>query len=178
MRQQAETDSATRLNCPMPTSYGRVRVCNHSDYTFSGAGKATIRVRLPQGHIQRGKVRVKNSTEEAARRPLLCQEIGHTLGLDHRQTTASCMHQNASAAANSPDGHDYGQLENQTHSHGGESLTGGTNGDLDRGGGIQDGCDGFVCVDVESTGDGEWLVQIEWFGSPPPFIRRLLHDSR
>ena len=176
VKQQAATDSGSRLNCSMPDSYGRVHVCNHSDYNFSGAGLATIRVNS-ENHIQKGKVRVKNSTGEGARRPLLCQEVGHNLGLDHRPGTGSCMHQNASAAANSPDRHDYDQLVDQTHHHGGESETGGSLSDLDTGGGNLDGCETFVCFDQTSAGqahfttvtsvrllpDGEKLIRIEWF---------------
>jgi hypothetical protein len=160
VRQSAETDSTTRLNCPMPTNYGRVRVCNHSNYTFSFAGLANVRYN-DQGHIQRGRVRVKNSVSESEKRPLLCQELGHTLGLGHRSTTASCMHQNASAAAASPDQHDYEQLGNQTHSHSGESDTGGTLSDLDTGGGVLDGCSSFVCLDGSSHGHvGSWHTQV------------------
>ncbi len=153
VRQAAETDATTRQNCPMPGSYGRVRVCNY-DYTFSAAGKAGI---LPnsQNHIQRGWVKVKNNvSSEAVKRPLLCQEVGHTLGLDHRATTDSCMHQNAAAASSSPDRHDYEQLGNQTHHHGGESETGGALSDLDTGGGLLDGCTQYTCFEVLSSGKG------------------------
>ncbi|MDQ3646450.1 MAG: hypothetical protein M3345_05875 [Actinomycetota bacterium] len=161
VRQSAETDSTTRLNCPMPTNYGRVRVCNHSDYTFSYAGLANVRYN-DQGHIQRGRVRVKNGVSESAKRPLLCQEVGHTLGLGHRPgTTGSCMHQNASVAASSPDRHDYDQLVNQTHSHGGESDTGGSLSELDTGGGLLDGCGSFLCFDGGSHGHaGGWHTEI------------------
>lgn len=177
VKQQAATDSTSRKQCDMPASYGRVHVCNHGDYTFSGAGIATLRVNS-QNHIQKGTVKLKNSTSEGARRPLLCQEVGHNLGLTHRTTTGSCMHQNASAAAIDPDSHDYEQLVNQTHHHGGEAETGGSLSDLDTGGGNQDGCGSFGCFDETSAGhasnfttvirvrslrDGARLLRINWF---------------
>lgn len=179
VRQQAETDATTRLNCPMPTYYGRVRVCNHSDYTFSGAGIARIRYNS-ESHIQKGTVRVKNSVTSTAQRPLLCQEVGHTLGLDHRGTTNSCMYQDAGSASASPDAHDYEQLSNQTHHHGGEADTGGSLSDLDTGGGVLDGCTStLVCSEVSSHGhtfttrtsirelpNGGGIVTVEWFVAP------------
>ncbi|HEX2058286.1 MAG TPA: hypothetical protein VHI71_07945 [Actinomycetota bacterium] len=159
VRQSAETDSTTRLNCPMPDKYGRVRVCNHDDYTFNFAGYANVRYNS-DGHIQKGRVRVKNSVAEGSRRPLLCQEVGHTLGLAHRSSTGSCMHQDASVAAASPDNHDYEQLGNQTHSHGSESETGGSLSDLDTGGGIRDGCVSFVCYETASHGHAGVAVTV------------------
>lgn len=159
-RQSAETDSTSRLNCAMPTYYGRVRVCNHDDYTFSWDGYANVRYN-DQGHIQRGRVRVKNSNPDSERRALLCQEVGHTLGLAHRGTTASCMYQNDYYAASTPDRHDYDQLVDQTHSHGSESVTGGINSDLDVGGGVLDGCSSFLCFDAGSHGgSGHWHVEV------------------
>ncbi len=59
VKQQAATDSTSRLNCTMPTDFGRVKVCNHGSYTFSGAGRYTIKYNS-EGHIQRGRVRLKN----------------------------------------------------------------------------------------------------------------------
>ena len=78
-RQQAATSSDERFACSMPSNYGRVRVCNHADYNLSGfTGLASIRVNS-EGHIQRGRVRVKNSAATGDRRALLCQEVGHTI---------------------------------------------------------------------------------------------------
>lgn len=169
VKQQAATDSTSRLNCTMPTDYGRVKVCNHGSYTFTGAGRYTIKFNS-EGHIQRGRVRLKNSVVDADRRPLMCQEIGHTLGLEHRMTTASCMWKNASEAADTPDTHDYEQLFNQTHSHGGESETGGVNSNLDVGGGVLDGCSQFTCFDVEGEGRTGYTVTgtILWVPARPP----------
>ncbi|MFN2588255.1 MAG: hypothetical protein ABR613_09080 [Actinomycetota bacterium] len=177
VRQQAETDATHRLNCPMPEYYGRVKVCNHSDYNFSGNTIGRFKIKYnAQGHIQKGRVKLKNSATESERRPLMCQEIGHTLGLAHRETTASCMKQEANLAANSPDGHDYEQLVDQTHAHGGESETGGINSDLDVGGGILDGCTDFVCYEFESDGQGGfWLTgNILDRSIPSSYLYRLL----
>lgn len=161
-RQQAATSSDERFACSMPSNYGRVRVCNHADYNLSGfTGLASIRVNS-EGHIQRGRVRVKNSAATGDRRALLCQEVGHTIGLDHRSSTSSCMHQNSSAASADPDSHDYDELRNITHSHGGESETGGPNSDLDLGGGLLDGCDliALTCTEVSSHGSADFTIRV------------------
>lgn len=168
-KQQAATSSDERLSCSMPGNYGRVRICNHSDYSLGGfAGEANIRVNS-EGHIQRGRVRVLNSVSTDARRALLCQEVGHTLGLAHRSSTGSCMLQNASAAAPDPDSHDFEELRDITHSHGGETETGGLNSDLDIGGGILDGCDllTLTCTDVSSHGTEGYTVSVGVLKRPP-----------
>lgn len=155
--QQAENSATARQNCSLPNNYGRVRVCNAPSYPIAGAGAATL-VANSKGHLQRARVRVEDG---CCKRPLLCQEMGHTLGLDHRATTGSCMHQNAGAAASSPDRHDYEQLENQTHHHGGESDTGGSLSDLDIGGGFEDGCSSFFCTTEEISGMAHGHIRIE-----------------
>jgi hypothetical protein len=59
-------------------------------------------------------------------RHVLCQEIGHTLGLDHWNTDGnnSCMNVNHvnNGAYDQPAGHDESQLDNQTHFHGGSGA--------------------------------------------------------
>jgi len=44
------------------------------------------------------------------RRALVCQEMGHALGLDHAGTTASCMYQNSTYADARPRGHDINDM--------------------------------------------------------------------
>jgi hypothetical protein len=41
---------------------------------------------------------------------LSCQEIGHSVGLDHSTSTGSCMYQDSSQAANDYDDHDKGHI--------------------------------------------------------------------
>jgi hypothetical protein len=57
----------------------------------------------------RGRV-VYNQSFGTAIRALACQENGHSLGLDHSASTDSCMHQNASVAADDFDTHDKGHI--------------------------------------------------------------------
>lgn len=163
VKQQAATDTTTRSNCAFPDSYGRVHVCNY-DYPWGDAGRADIRVNSAN-HIQKGWAKLNNDTPDADRRSTICHELGHTLGLDHRGATSSCMYGEADAFPVNPDQHDYEQLVNQTHSHGGESTTGGINSDLDVGGGVQDGCTQFLCVDHERARNG-YNIRIRWFASP------------
>jgi hypothetical protein len=164
VKQQAATDTTTRSNCAFPDSYGRVHVCNF-DYPWSDAGRANIRSNSAN-HIQKGWAKLNNDTPDADRRSTICHELGHTLGLDHRSATSSCMYGEADAFPVNPDQHDYEQLVNQTHHHGSEVDTGGINNDLDIGGGIQDGCTQFTCIDHERAHDGGWTLRIRWFSEP------------
>lgn len=165
VKQQAATDATTRQQCSFPDHYGRVHVCNYS-YSWSDAGRADIRVNSAN-HIQKGWAKLNNSTSDSLRRSVICHELGHTLGLDHRSATSSCMYGASDAFPNYPDNHDYDQLVNQTHHHGGESETGGLNSDLDVGGGLQDGCSSFVCVSVgERARNGSRTISIRWLTIP------------
>lgn len=75
-----------------------------------------------QNHWQGGgynEVRFNRSCNDApadARRALTCQELGHALGLAH-DVPDSCMHQEASEAAQTPRPHDYGWLNNVIYDH-------------------------------------------------------------
>lgn len=172
--QQAANSASARQNCNYPNKYGRVRVCNadsYPDITGTAAGAAGVD-RNAQGHIQKARVRVENGS---FKRPLLCQEIGHTLGLDHRVATKSCMHQNAAAASASPDRHDYEQLKRQTHAHGREKDTGGTFNNLDVGGGIEDGCSQYWCVteEIYALDNGHFRHEFTWYVRPLRYAQRI-----
>lgn len=116
-------DKNTRRRCPAAS--GRIRVCNNS-YGFNGwLGIATIHI-TTGSHIADGTTKVNDSyfglnayNTEAARRHVLCQEIGHDFGLDH-QDGVSCMDDNLSfindPAYVSPNAHDYDQL-NTIYTH-------------------------------------------------------------
>ncbi len=167
VRQQAATDETTRQQCAFPDNYGRVHVCNY-DYSWSDFGRADIRVNSAN-HIQKGWAKLNNNTADANRRSLICHELGHTLGLDHRSVTSSCMYGPSDAFPISPDQHDYDQLVNQTHHHGGESETGGIDSNLDVGGGIQDGCSSFFCFNVgERAKNGSRTIRIRFLAYPTP----------
>jgi hypothetical protein len=116
---------------------GKVEVCN-ARYGFNDwLGVATIWI--SNGHIVQGTVKVNDSYYDTAkyntpgwRNMVMCQEIGHTLGLGHVNenfddpNTGSCMDytNNPDASPNNwyPNQHDYEQLET-IYSHTGESNT-------------------------------------------------------
>ena len=101
-----------------PTS-GRVEVCNNTYGNTGWLGVAQIWV---SGlHIVQGTVKVNDTYFNTApyhtpawRNLVMCQEVGHTLGLDHQDTNFSnanlgtCMDY-----TNDPDGTIYGQLDNE-----------------------------------------------------------------
>jgi len=107
-----------KKNCPAIA--GKVRVCN-GKYGFNGwLGVATIW--LSGGHITQGTAKVNDSyfnldayNNADAKRHVVCQEVGHTLGLDHQHDVSdSCMNDQGSAlflaSAVRPNQHDYDQL--------------------------------------------------------------------
>jgi hypothetical protein len=79
--------------CP-PTS-GRVEVCNYTYGTNGWLGVAQIW--LSSGHIYQGTVKLNDSYFNSSRYPkyksapwrnmVMCQEVGHTFGLDHQDET-------------------------------------------------------------------------------------------
>lgn len=94
-----------------------VQVCN-AKYGYNGwLGLAQIWV--SGSHIQKAVAKVNDSyfalstyNRYEAKRHVLCQEVGHTLGLDH-QTSQSCMDDKNGlfdASYMQPNGHDYEQL--------------------------------------------------------------------
>ena len=121
----AGNDGGRQKRCP-PTS-GRVEVCNARYGNNGWLGVATIW--LSGGHIVQGTVKVNdtylgpsssyahNNAQE--RLHVLCQEVGHTFGLDHQDTSGAaygtCMdyyHNTSASDATStlPDQGDYDEL--------------------------------------------------------------------
>lgn len=113
-----------------PGNLGKVRICNYSYGSNGWLGVAIVEYEETTGHILFGVVKLNdtyfNSTtynKTEWRKSVLCQEIGHTLGLSHqdgrnfnpdlkdsygRQT---CMDYTARPLGNEkPNSHDYGQL--------------------------------------------------------------------
>lgn len=122
-------------NCP--AIYQKVRVCNASYGATGWLGVAQIWIYNGTKHIAQGTVKVNdyyftasysggkyaNSSEE---RHVLCQEVGHTFGLDHQDTSGvsvgTCMdyYHNTSDSDTlsiSPNQHDYDQLLCMYKSH-------------------------------------------------------------
>lgn len=101
-----------------PTS-GRVEVCS-STYGQNGwLGLAQIW--LSSGHISQGAVKVNDTyfnmpqyNNSAERNHVMCQEVGHTIGLGHTSEDGSsqgtCMDYSQSLSSQHPNQHDYDQL--------------------------------------------------------------------
>lgn len=99
-------------------------------------GIATIRVNILTGHISSGSVKVNDFYftgtygNDVARDHVLCQEVGHTLGLDHNRLALlfgrSCMNDDNSTLNDptyrTPNSHDAQQLNTiYTHADAGGS---------------------------------------------------------
>lgn len=110
-----------RGNCK-PTA-GRVETCSKS-YGFNGwLGVASIWIN-GAGHITQGTVKVNDTyfntstyNTPAWRNLVMCQEVGHTLGLNHQDETfgnpnlGTCMDYTSDPSTNQhPNEHDYEQL--------------------------------------------------------------------
>ncbi len=98
-------DSSTGTRSTCPAASGKVRVCNYEYGTTGWLGVAQIWIyRGGDGHIAQGTVEINDtymtsSPYNANGYPqfVMCQEVGHTFGLDHQDTTqhnvnlGSCM---------------------------------------------------------------------------------------
>jgi len=113
---------ATSKRCR--STSGRVEVCNGA-YGYNGwLGMAQIWV--SGSHITQGTVKVNDSyfalaqyNNWAEKEHVMCQEVGHTLGLDHQDTSGAslntCMDyyhntSNSDTTSTSPNQHDYDEL--------------------------------------------------------------------
>jgi hypothetical protein len=96
----------------------KIHVCSANYGPNGWFGLATVFV--SNGHIARATTQVNDFyfagsfDNNVARRHVLCQEVGHTLGLDHIHGTGSCMDDDNDTLNNpsyqQPNGHDYAQL--------------------------------------------------------------------
>lgn len=103
---------------------GRVEVCNGAYGQNGWLGLASINV--SQGHITQGTVKVNDTyfaqakyNNTAEKLHVMCQEVGHTFGLDHQDESGAslntCMdyYQNTSNSdtkSTHPNAHDYDEL--------------------------------------------------------------------
>lgn len=113
-----DTSSRTRRRCSMIS--GQIHVCNYAYGNNGWAGLASIN--LSGGtHISQGSVKVNDTYEAGApaaeRQGVMCQEVGHTYGLDHQDedfnnpNLGTCMDYTNDWSTNQhPNQHDYDQL--------------------------------------------------------------------
>lgn len=109
-------------NCK--ASSGRVEVCN-GKYGFNG-WLGLAQVWISDTHIVQGVAKMNDSYLASARyddvadRHVLCQEIGHTFGLDHQDESGrdlnTCMDYAEALDNPSPDAHDFDELR-RIYSH-------------------------------------------------------------
>lgn len=106
-----------RKRCVMIS--GKIHSCNAS-YGFNGwLGLASINI-TGGVHITQGSSKMNDSYfssgsyNETARQHVMCQEIGHTFGLDHQDESGAdlntCMDYSNALDNPSPNSHDYQQL--------------------------------------------------------------------
>ena len=98
---------------------GRVEVCN--DRYGSNGWLGLAQIWLSGGHITQGTVKVNDTyfglpqyNTPAERNHVMCQEVGHTLGLTHTSEDGSsqqtCMDYSTDQRSQHPNQHDYDQL--------------------------------------------------------------------
>lgn len=101
-----------------PTT-GRVEVCNATYGTNGWLGLAQIWV--SNSHISQGTVKMNDTylnqapyNTTAEKNHVMCQEVGHTLGLGHQDESgaslATCMDYSQSLDSQHPNQHDYDEL--------------------------------------------------------------------
>jgi len=117
-----DDSSKTRRRCP--AVQGAVRSCNMAYGNNGWLGLASINLDS-SGHIVQGTSKMNDSysssfASQDERRHVMCQELGHTLGLGHTSEDGSsqntCMDYSTSATSTAPNSHDYAQLASQ-YSH-------------------------------------------------------------
>lgn len=110
-------DSRSRKKCAAVS--GKIRVCNASYGKNGWLGLASINLD-GNGHISQGTAKMNDSysstwtSDPNEARHVMCQEVGHTFGLDHQSTDGSsqgsCMDYSSSPNSTRPNAHDYDQL--------------------------------------------------------------------
>ena len=157
------TGSTTRRKCSM--TLGRVVVCNSTYGNNGWLGLASINI-TGGTHITQGSVKVNDSyaMNNAEKLHVMCQEIGHTFGLDHQSTSGAslntCMdyYSNTSSSdtqSTHPNAHDYDELVtiySHLDSTNTSFLTAGPGSDAGR----------VPAMDqIDLDGPGQWGVEVE-----------------
>lgn len=120
VRPQSAADLAAQQACPfMPDT---IRVCNVFNPNVTWLGLATVLpdVSSGQGHLLAATAQVNDAWfstplySELNAQHVMCQEIGHTFGLDHQDESGAdlntCMDYADALDNPSPNAHDYQQL--------------------------------------------------------------------
>ncbi|MEO6364705.1 MAG: matrixin family metalloprotease [Luteimonas sp.] len=111
-----DSSSTARQQC-RPVA-GKVRSCNYAYGQNGWLGLASINLDS-RGHISQGTSKMNDSysssfSSQNQRRHVMCQELGHTLGLGHTSENGStqntCMDYSTSSTSTAPNSHDYNQL--------------------------------------------------------------------
>jgi len=141
----SSTSKKTRKRCRMVQ--GQMRVCNDRYGSNGWLGLASIGI-TTGGHIDQGTVKVNDTyssywQDQAEKNHVMCQEVGHVLGLDHTSEDGSsqqtCMDYSSDPASQWPNAHDYEQLAIiYTHPDSFDSYDGGSGGGGGDGGGGND----------------------------------------
>lgn len=103
----------TRKRCKMVR--GQMHVCNAAYGANGWLGMASIYLD-GSGHIVQGSAKMNDSYNQDAteRNHVMCQEIGHVLGLDHTtedgSSQSTCMDYSSSVNSQWPNQHDYDTL--------------------------------------------------------------------
>jgi hypothetical protein len=171
----------TPKNC-LPTS-GRVEVCNFKYGSNGWLGIASIWA--SGSHITQGTVKMNDTYFNTAtyntpawKNLVMCQEIGHTFGLDHQDEDFSnanlgtCMDYTSDPSANQhPNAHDYEQLEAMyAHLDSAATLPAETT----------NGKPALVGRDIDLNNPSEWgkAVKQDARGNDALFVRDLGNDEK
>jgi hypothetical protein len=169
-------NTGTRKKCN-PTA-GRVEVCNNTYGNNGWLGVAQIWA--SGNHITQGTVRLNDSyfntptyNTTAWRNLVSCQEVGHTLGLDHQDENfnnanlGTCMDYTSNPGTNQhPNQHDYDQLvsiyshTDSTTTVGTAAPTGSANGawNSEFGREVARSADGHASIFVRDLGNGQRII--------------------
>lgn len=112
----SDDTSTTRRNCSAVLR--KVRVCNYAYGNNGWLGLASINLDS-KGHISQGTAKMNDSYASSfadvnEKYHVMCQEVGHTLGLGHTSENGStqntCMDYSTSPTSTRPNQHDYDML--------------------------------------------------------------------